>query len=221
MTFSRLEHVDIRHLTTNQPFCAGVVIQQEGKLVVTLNADLPIANKGNKTVTYRIGGVGGSQELGETVWECASREAYEELGVRIRLVSAPVTYFHDRDDGDTYKVSCADPIAPFLFERQSNLYPYTPFKPGLPSGQYTYFSLFLAEPEQPIIQPGDVEGLLFVPLDRWSTLQQLPTLDNVLQQGATLREKTPLPRESQLYLHPWESFNVVASLLRNHPELRS
>jgi len=220
MTFSRLEHINVRHLTTNQPFCAGVVLLQGGKLVVTLNAELATgANKERHTTTYRIGGVGGGQEPGETIWECATREAYEELGTDVHLHPSPVTYFHDRDDGETYKVSCADPISPFLLERQSNLYPYTPFKPGLPSGQYTYFSIFLAEVGKPITHPGDVEGLLFIPLNLWLLLQQNVTLEKLLQQGATLIERHTLTRTSQLCIHPWESFNIIVSLLQNHPEL--
>ncbi|MBE3561761.1 MAG: NUDIX hydrolase [Ktedonobacteraceae bacterium] len=207
------------HITHNQPFCAGVILLHNGCLVVTLNSDgLPPARK----ETWRIGGIGGSQRAGETIWDCARREAREALCTDIILTSSLITYFHDIDTGKTTEVSCMDNIAPFLLERQSNLLPYTPYRPGLPAGPHTYFGLFFAqsEHERTPIQPGaGIAGLLFVPLKRWSLLQQYPTLETMLQQGASIIERSPLPRSHRLWLPPGESICTVASLLAWHPDL--
>ncbi|GCE24779.1 hypothetical protein KDA_02630 [Dictyobacter alpinus] len=219
MTFSRLESIDVRHLTTNQPFCAGVILLQQGQLVVSLNADYLPSEGGNKTAAYRIRGVGGDQVPGETIWQCALREAKAKLQVELTLLPSPATYFHEIDTGEQYPVNCTDTIAPFLLERQSNLYPYTPMHPGLPAGPYTYFSLFLAQTVHPLTQPGTVAGLLFIQPHLWPILQQQPTLETLLQHGATIMENTRLVREHRIWVHPWESFTLAATLLQRHPEL--
>ena len=65
--------LDVAALTEGQPFCAGVVLMVDGRLVLTLNHDhLPAALSGT---ALRVGGVGGGQEAGETIRECAMREA--------------------------------------------------------------------------------------------------------------------------------------------------
>src|SRR5690242_8991439 len=143
MTISRLESIDLRHLTTNQPFCAGVILLQQGQLAVRLTTDYLPSPKGNhQTAAYRIRGLGGDQRQGETIWECALREAQEKLQVELQLLPSPSTHFHEIDTGEQYLVTSTDAIAPFLLERESNLYPYTPLRPGLPTGPYTYYCLF-------------------------------------------------------------------------------
>ncbi|MBO0793798.1 MAG: NUDIX hydrolase, partial [Ktedonobacteraceae bacterium] len=117
--------LNVRHVTNNQPFFAGVILLEEGNLVATLNMDgLPSALM--KNPAWRVGGVGGGQKAGETIWECALREAYEELCTEVTLRPSQVTYFHDIDTGKITSITCDDPIAPFLLERQSNLFPYGP-----------------------------------------------------------------------------------------------
>ncbi|QBD83051.1 NUDIX domain-containing protein [Ktedonosporobacter rubrisoli] len=219
MIFSHLESLNVQHMTKNQPFCAGVIIIQDGYLVVTLNIDgLPPAIA--RDCTWRVGGVGGGQEPNETVWQCAQREAREELSTEIELLSSPSTYFHDIDTGDLYEVSCTDTIAPLLLERQSNLFPYTPYRPGLPAGPYTYFCLLFAQPVQPHIQPGDdVVGLLLLPLSQWAMLQSRPSLESLLEHGARLISPQPFPLHGRLWLPPNESFGTVVPLLQQHSEL--
>lgn len=218
MTISML---NLHHITHNQPFCAGVILFTDNSLVTTLNTDgLPPTLI--RKESWRIGGVGGGQEAGETIWDCALREAREELCTEVELRSAPVTYFHDIDTGKISRVTCSDTIAPFLLERQSNLFPYTPYRPGLPGGPYTYFGLFLANIQEGAqIQPGDdVVGLLHVPIQRWPLLQQQPALETMLQQGAHLIEHTRLARDGQLWLPQQESMSVVVTLLAQHIELQ-
>lgn len=209
----REEPLDVARLTANQPFCAGVVIVQDGSLLLTLNTDwLPSDLDG---VAWRVGGVGGGQEPDETICECAQREAREELCAEAALISAQTTYYHDLDTGELGLVRCEDPVPPLLFQRRRNARPEVPFRPGLPAGPYTYLALYLATLSNPLaIQPGDdVEGLLYCPLAEWEALAALPTLESVLQRGARLIERHPLDRGRRLYLRDDESSTVVASLI--------
>lgn len=226
MESSRLEHLDVRHITNNQPFRAGVILIHNGNLVVTLHSDGLPSNLAN-TTTLRVDGIGGErQEFGETIWGCAMREAQETLASPLQLHTSPVSYFHDIDTGELYEVRCSDTLAPLLLERQSNLFPYTPYRPGLPGGPYSYAALFLARTQQLQVQPDhNIKGLLLLPPQIWPQLQQLQQsqqpsdLEAMLQQGAQLLESSPLPRPQQLWLHPHASLGIALSLLIKHPEL--
>lgn len=126
---------NIEKLTQGQPFCAGVVLVRDGKVAVTLNEDgLPHAAPAGM---LRIGGVGGGQEPGETLPECALREAKEELGTeRVTLKDAGKTFIHDMDTEEIAAIRCSDRIAPFLLQRRTSPNPHRPYKPGLPTGPY-------------------------------------------------------------------------------------
>ncbi|GCF10560.1 hypothetical protein [Dictyobacter arantiisoli] len=219
MTYSHLENIDVRHVTTNQPFYASTLIIQQQQLVVALYADSLATAKGNTSPIYRVKSIGGEQQPGESIWDCALREAQSKLKLPLKLLHTPITYFHDVDDGDIYLLQCIDSIAPLLLERQSNLYPYASIRPGLPAGPYTYGGLFLAQPLQPIIQDSNIGGLLSVPLVQCSLLLQQPTLEVVLQQGASLLGETTFPLNSQIRIHPWETLALTLPLLERHPEV--
>ena len=217
-TSSLPDVLDVQDITQNQPFCAGVIVIHDGCLLATLNTDGLPADLTDSA--WRIGGFGGCQERGETMSECAVREAREELCVDVRLVHASVTYFHDVDSGAMQAVRCSDAVAPFLLQRKRHPSLHMPYRPGLPTGPYIYFGLFFAEPAAAAMQPGDdVAGLLLLPVTQWRLLEHQPAVDTVLCHGAKVIEKEPLDRRRRLWLHPEESFTVVAALLGANPEL--
>jgi len=91
----------------------------------------------------------------------------------------------------------------------------------LPAGPHLYIGLFLARPESNLMSPGDdVEGLIGVPIERFSLLAEQPTLETLLQQDITLIERTTLPRQKQVWLPSDESFVMIARLLQEHPEIQ-
>lgn len=211
--------VNIEELTSNQPFCAGVILFKKDKIITTLNTD-GLPNQWENNV-LRIGAVGGGQEPGESIVECAIREAAEELSVNesnIELNHSKVTYFNDMDTGEVKEIKSEDKIAPFLFQRQINIHPQTPYKPGLPVGQHIFFSLYIGRILNEDIFPGDdVEGLLLVPLDQWEKLHH-SLLEDVLG-NHELIERKEINRKTKLYVPTNESFNMAIPLIRKHPEL--
>jgi 8-oxo-dGTP pyrophosphatase MutT (NUDIX family) len=213
------EPVCIDELTNNQPFCAGVILFRKNKIITTLNTD-GIPDQHDNDV-LRIGAVGGGQEPGESIEECAIREAAEELHIsdyNIELIHSKVTYYNDMDTGEVEKIQCTDKISPFLFQRQINPHPKTPYKPGLPVGQYIYYSLYIGRILNEDIFPGDdVEGLLLVPLDHWEQLNQ-SKLEDVLG-NHELIERKKIDRKTILYTPTNESFNMAIPLIRKHTEL--
>jgi 8-oxo-dGTP pyrophosphatase MutT (NUDIX family) len=200
-------------MTDHQPFCAGVVWVRDGKVAITLNTDgIPEALEGR---VMRVGGVGGGQEPGETIAECALREAQEELGnLNVRLLSSPVTFFHNMDTDEVVQVPCIDETPPLLLQRKTNGNPDVPYKPGLPTGPYVYFGLYSAETDEARINPeDDVAAILFVPVERWPILEQGATLGQMVELGSELLERAPIPREMRLWVPENESMRTVMRLL--------
>jgi hypothetical protein len=149
------------------------------------------------------------------------REAAEELYIsdqNIELTHSKLTFFNDMDTGEVVKIQCADKISPFLLQRQTNPNPQTPYKPGLPIGQYIYYSLYLGRILNKDISPGDdVEGLLLVPVEHWELLNQ-SSLEDVLGTHELIERKL-IDRKTILYVPPDESFNMAIPLIRNHIDL--
>jgi 8-oxo-dGTP pyrophosphatase MutT (NUDIX family) len=210
--------LDIVALTTGRPFCAGVVMMVDQRLVLTLNHDhLPGTLEG---AALRVGGVGGGQEPGETIWECAAREAREEVGCDVKLVRAPRTYLRELPDGMSRPARCRDELAPLLFEWGANKSPDQPYAPGLPTGPLLYGAMFLARPLDEI-QPRDVEGLLLISPPMWSLIDAQATLRELVDAGAKLLEREPLDRDVRVWSFPEESMRAVCSLATHDPDLLS
>jgi 8-oxo-dGTP pyrophosphatase MutT (NUDIX family) len=77
--------IEVRRLTSGRPFCAGVLVVRDGGLLAAFSAAGVDASQVSGAEWFA-GGVGGGQEPGEDIWDCALREAREELGVPVRLV---------------------------------------------------------------------------------------------------------------------------------------
>ena len=170
--------------------------------------------------TWRVGGVGGGQEAGESLVACALREAREELSTPVVLRSSPLTYFEDLDLGSRRRVHRINDPAPLLVQRRCNATPNRPFRDGLPIGPYLHLGLFLAHDPLDIAPGDDVSGLLFLPLECWPWLATTPPLQAVLEHGARLiSTQEPDPAVQRLWVAPDESFHSVVALLLEHPRL--
>ncbi|BFH12995.1 GNAT family N-acetyltransferase [Paenibacillus melissococcoides] len=217
-----IEPLQIEALTFNQPFCAGVILEREGRVVMTLNADMDAGDgqAANSDRVLRIGGIGGGQEPGETMPACALREAREELAAeRVRLKSSPVTYFHDMDTGDIRTITVRDELAPFLLQRAANPAPDQPYKPGLPVGPYIYYGIYAAEADEsePLAPGDDVAALLSIPIGGWDVIEQGVTLSEALAHGCAVTEAVPLPRDTRLHVPESESMRMI---MRLYPQFK-
>jgi 8-oxo-dGTP pyrophosphatase MutT (NUDIX family) len=204
--------LDVSATTQGQPFCAGVVLLLDGRVVLTLNRDH--APDG----ALRVGGVGGGQEPGETIRECAEREALEEVGCEVKLISSPRTYLRELPSGTTRLARCRDDVAPLLFEWWDRADP-APYAPGLPAGPRIYGAIFLGRASSPDLLPADVEGLLVIPLELWGLVDREVTIREAVDAGAVLMERKPLELELRLWSFPEESMRAVCELAIQDPEL--
>jgi 8-oxo-dGTP pyrophosphatase MutT (NUDIX family) len=203
--------LDVAAITAGRPFCAGVVLLADEGLVLTLNHDHAPAG------ALRVGGVGGGQEPGETIWECAEREAQEEIGCEVRLVSSPRTFLRELPEGAPRPARCRDEIAPVLFEWAERADP-APYAPGLPAGNRLYGAIFLARASQKP-RPADVEGLLVMQVKKWPLVDQQVTVREVVDAGAVLVEREPIAPDLRLWSFPEESMRAVCELAEREPEL--
>ncbi len=142
-----------------------------------------------------IGGIGGSIEEGETVLGCLEREAQEEIGLALDVVSAAETHFiyEERWRTSLSLERRAHPL-PVLFTISANRYRQRELAPWPTLAIIT----FLARPlGQPIL--GDLFGLLAVPRALWRDLFLPDVLPYAgLQQDGSVRLLTasPLPPET-------------------------
>jgi 8-oxo-dGTP pyrophosphatase MutT (NUDIX family) len=210
--------VSILDVTTGAPFTAGVLVLADDRLVLTLNRDhLPFGLDGGAWL--RVGGVGGGQERGETVVQCALREAEEELGTPVELVGSPITY--SANGVGLKRVRATDAVAPLLLAHTVRSDP-RPFAPGLPSGRDLYGAIFLGRMRrEPRPCKDEVAGLLLLPRDRWSLLEGKPRIDEVIATGAAIVETEPLAGDARLWVHPEEQWGLLLELLVRHPEVQS
>jgi 8-oxo-dGTP pyrophosphatase MutT (NUDIX family) len=208
-------------LTDGQPFCSGLVLVHRGRLVLTLNDDDVAPDVPRPAL--RVGAVGGGQEPGENIWECALREAHEEVGIAVDLVPAPLTAFYDWEERELRPVEhVEEEIAPLVVHRWERPNPDVPYKPGLPTRPYLYGAEFLARAGDALEpRPGDdVAGLLLLPLDSLSAVNGDPTLESVRTSGVEVIPARELPRGVRLWVHPHEGLRVTAPLLEE-PSVRA
>lgn len=212
--------LDVHKTTNNQPFCAGVILIKKERMLVTLNLDgLPAELEG---VALRIGGIGGGQEPGESILECAIREGMEELSTPISLVNSTVTFFQDLDTGELTKVKCQDTIAPLLFQRMTNPTPDTPYKHGNPIGPYIYFAIYLSTADDWDFSPGDdVQGLIQLHPSLWKELQSGKSIAELIEMGAQVKLLKTVDPKLRVYVPEKESFTTVAQILLSHLNVES
>jgi 8-oxo-dGTP pyrophosphatase MutT (NUDIX family) len=208
--------VEVRRLTGGRPFCAGVLLVRDGKVLTTLHADGVDAVDASGT-DWHVGGVGGGMEPGEDLWDCALREAREELGVPVRLVPSERTYLHDIDGDELREARTDDAPAPFILQRFKNEFPFTPYRPDLPAGPFTYFCMFLAEfVEEPVAftpDDPDIAALVWVPLNAGALIAAGATFADLTAAGTTIAAGGPIAPRARIHLTRTETLRVAGPLL--------
>jgi 8-oxo-dGTP pyrophosphatase MutT (NUDIX family) len=212
------------HMSSAVPFFAAAAIVHAGQLVLTLNTDhLPASMP---KPCFRLGGVGGAQEPGEHPWECAAREALEEVGAEVHPVAPPSSFICDQSG---YRFSPSRPLqivgepAPLLITRQPSPDPARSFKSGVPGGPHLYVFTFAAVCSSLTVSgtDWDVVGALLIPPHLLPALPNGPQLVELLSGGATLIGAETPPLSAMLWLHPADSFVVLLDLLASSTELRT
>lgn len=175
-------------------FGAGVVVEDRGSVLGTLNRDwLP-----DGFVGFRLGGVGGVCEPGETPWQTIMRETLEETGCELVLSDSPRTWYWQVGREEPIRVECVERPAPLLVERRPG-----DVQPGDFFGA-TFLGSVVGEPAP----ADDVEALIYVPRADWPRTET--TVGALVAAGArVIGSADPAAR---VWVHPDETFATALAL---------
>lgn len=163
------------------------------------------------------GGIGGHREPGEGWLDCARREAREEIGAEIKIISAPQTWFLPAD-GNIRTIAVDDEEGiphPLAFYEMRHL-------PGGPrAGRLYRLVIFSARLLSSLTIPAPDEVGAVLALNRQQivrSLERQPTLAELLQEGAELLVSArPIDPSTRLY--PVGTAKLLARVLRETHDL--
>ncbi|HAL61255.1 MAG TPA: hypothetical protein DCP08_02485 [Chloroflexi bacterium] len=168
---------------------SSLILQEKGNYLFALERGA----RGASTVYCY--GLGGHKREGETWIECAEREAQEELGTRIELLSSKVTYYMNRH-GELEKIGVDEEVIPLLLFEM--VFPAEASWNPRNEGWIYYIVAYRARLCQ-APAPLDIEGLISLSEAQIrQTAEGEVTLGNLLDDGARLWEKEPIAREAKL-----------------------
>ena len=168
---------------------SSLIVQEKGNYLFALERDA----RGATTVYYY--GLGGNKREGETWTGCAEREALEEMGTRIELLSSKATYYMNRY-GELEEIGVEEEVVPLLLFEMP--FPAEAFWNPRNEEWIYYIVAYRARLCQ-AATPLDVEGLISLSEAQIrQTAEGEARLGNLLDDGARLWEKEPIAREAKL-----------------------
>lgn len=196
----------------NEPFCAGVTIFDNGRLLFALSTEEAWTADGTQ-IKIPVQSVGGGMEAGENMLECAIREAKEEIGVEVEIVHSPITYFQD-ENGNSMQVILDEDPAPICYQRRISEQK-TPYKSGLPAGDILHLGLYIAHLKgKP--KPVDIPAFIWVPLDQVSVLFDGIDLRNLPLHNIDIVTKKKLPANAHFYFPESCTEKMLHDVLTQH-----
>ncbi len=153
--------------------------------------------------------LGGHREEGETGWQCAAREVYEETRLNIRPLQPPATYWLDRDRAD----ACLQQVI-WPHDTPDEMPPlYVASNHPVPARQLSV--MYLAKADELPTPSSEVRGLLLLkPDDVLKIVQKTITLGQYLRDGgkAMLHEELDENKE----LEPFGQLRVLPHIMEQN-----
>ncbi|CAG7644367.1 NUDIX domain-containing protein [Paenibacillus allorhizosphaerae] len=150
--------------------------------------------------------IGGHREHGETGWQCAAREAFEEAAVRVFPIKPPATYWYEASSEPELTLGDwpSDDVVPILVGMRQTSRQLTP--------------IYLACSEDKPVPSTEAKALLLLsPGDIAAMVGSPPTLEQFMESGGQAVIKEDIPRH--LRLEPFPQLRMLNALLQKHPEI--
>ncbi|MDF2714368.1 MAG: hydrolase [Paenibacillus sp.] len=150
--------------------------------------------------------LGGHREQGETGWQCASREAFEEASLRITPIRPPATYWYEASGNPELSIGGwqQGDVEPILVGKRVESNQITP--------------IYLAYSKDSLVPSAETKGLLLLsPADVANLVSAPITLGQYLESGgrAVFGDTLPL----HLPLEPFPHLRLLDVLIKRHPEI--
>jgi 8-oxo-dGTP pyrophosphatase MutT (NUDIX family) len=149
--------------------------------------------------------LGGHRETGETGWECAAREAYEEASIRVRHVDPPATYWVEEDEfhAKQWILSRVDQVAPVVVTTRD---------------RQLVSPIYLGHTDDEPVPAGEARALLLLTrADIELIVTRTLTLRQYLERGGQARFRESLTLD--LVLEPFGHLKILHRLVQIHPEI--
>jgi 8-oxo-dGTP pyrophosphatase MutT (NUDIX family) len=187
---------------------AGAYVLLDGRFPFVVG----LTPAGDRLAVVRLGG---HREAGESPWQCAARELLEESGLTIEALAPPCTYWLAPERAAPEQ----DGLVPGAWPSE----PKAPHPPlfvvrGTATQADRLSVMYLARAEGTPEPLNEVRGLLLLaPAEVFTLVNRSVTLAQHLRAGgrAILLDDVPY----DLPLFPHLQLQVLAALLRRHPEL--
>ncbi len=168
---------------------SSLIVQEKGNYLFALERDA----RGASTVYCY--GLGGHKREGEIWIECAEREAQEELENHIELLSSKATYYMNRH-GELEEIGVDEEVIPLLLFEM----PFPAEASWNPRNEeWIYYIVAYRARLCQVPTPLDIEGLKSLSEAQIrQTAEGEATLGRLLDDGARLWEREPIPREAKL-----------------------
>jgi 8-oxo-dGTP pyrophosphatase MutT (NUDIX family) len=163
--------------------------------------------------------LGGHREAGESPWQCATREVLEESGLTIEALAPPCTYWLAPENSAPDQ----DGLVPGEWPPELSSESPAPHPPlfvvrGTATQADRLSVMFLARAEGTPEPLNEVRGLLLLaPAEVFALVNRPVTLAQHLRAGGRTLLRDDLPHDLPLFPHL--QLQVLAALLRRHPEL--
>jgi 8-oxo-dGTP pyrophosphatase MutT (NUDIX family) len=158
-------------------------------------------------------GIGGHREPGEDWLACAHREALEEVGTDVEILSAPATWYIPQR-GSARQVEVSDRPRPLAFYEM--IHP-----PGTPrAGELYRIVVYPARLRSLPSSLQEDEVLAVIAMTREQVIrgrERKPTLSELLDEGARIVSSVG-PIDGRIRLYPLGTALALANLLHHMPE---
>jgi 8-oxo-dGTP pyrophosphatase MutT (NUDIX family) len=198
---------DAQHMNVGERSCVVISKIVTAGVFVNINGYFPFQVGPSKSgTTLGVVRLGGHRENGETGWQCASRETFEEASIAITRMKPPATYWYEASDYLTLSIGNweEDDEPPILVGKRIESDFITP--------------IYLARSSETPVPAMETKGILLLRPEEIKTINSKPmTLGEYLETGGKAVFREDLPHD--LVLEPYPHLRLLEILIDMHPEI--